>query len=247
MLKARDSQGALAWVNADREGNALMVYKTYPVVTHVVTSNRTITNGASQEVYKFTVTPSSAGTIGLKQFSLDLSWSNEGPLSTALELERAKLYRGTTDITSLVTITDQGGTTIESTSGALETDVGIYVAWNNALEEQISSATTYTVKVTPVGFDSGTTSSDQVSLTFQGDGVASSTVGELMRYVGDADGDNIYGLGPDNIGTTQMEHKFIWSDRSSVGHSSTSDSSTGDWANGFLVDYLPLDSTVMIK
>ena len=241
---ARNSQGTLKNVADDRQGNDLFVYKAYPVVTQVALSSaeRQIVNNAPQTIYKFTVTPSSGGTIGLKQFSLGLTWSDLGTIAGDLELEAVKLYRGTTDITSLVIISDASSNPVSIIDGALENDATIYFALASSTEEQISVATTYTVKATPKNFDSGTTSSDTVVITFNGD---TSAHNGANRYVTNVNEDAHYGLGASAEPASDTRYNFIWSDRSSVGHSSASNSSTADWANGYLIDYLPLDSTVM--
>lgn len=240
---ARNSQGTVSNICDDRQGNTLIVYKTYPVVTQVALSSaeRQVMNNSSQAIYKFTVTPSSAGSVGLKQFSLGLTWTDLGSIVADLELESVKLYRGTTDITSYVTISDEDGSPVSITNGATEDDGTMYFAWATSTEEQISAATTYTVKATPKNFDSGTTSSDAVSIILNEDTSASGA----ERYLVNPQGDMIFGLGSSATDGTATAANFIWSDRSSTSHSNVSGSSSADWANGYLIDNLPLDSTVM--
>jgi len=229
----------------EAEGNKVYVYKSYPVVSHVQlsTADRQIVNDSSQTVYQFTVTPSAGGSVALKQVTLGLSWSDLGPVSTNnLLLKYFKLYRGTTDISSLITVVDSTGANVKGLGGASSSvpSTGVVIAWTT--EEVVSSATTFTVKATPANFDSGTTSSDSVTLALAGDTAAHNGT---SVYVGDQTNNKIWGLGT-AAATTNTEYYFIWSDRSAVGHSSVSGSSTADWANGYLVDYLPLSTTRMV-
>jgi hypothetical protein len=239
-IVSRTSSGTQEYDSDDRQGNEVFVYKTYPVVSHnqLATADRQIVNDASQSVYQFTVTPSAGGSVALKQFALQTTWSDLGPVSANnLVLKYFKLYRGTTDISSLVTIVDQTGANVKGVGGATSsTSTGVYVAWTT--EETVSSATTYTVKATPANFDSGTTSTDSVTLGLIGDAAHSGA----NKYVGDQTDNKIWGLGSAQA-TTNTDYYFIWSDRSAVGHSSVSGSSTADWANGYLVDYLSLPTT----
>lgn len=243
-VKVKNSSGTESTTGDDRQGNAVYVYKTYPTVSHVAltTAEREITNNTSQTIYKFKIAPSSGGTISVKQLSFTLAWTDTTNLA-ALELGTLKFFRGTTDITSLVSITDSGGTSAKSGGTALEetdTTGGLVISWLTTTEEEVSAETTYSIKATPANFDNGTTSSDKVSITMIGD--ASHIDGQ---YIGDNNGDGVWKLLAAATTGSGGTGNFIWSDVSLNGHSATSGSSTADWASGFLVKNLDLDATVM--
>lgn len=240
-----NSAGTLAYTNptaAQGEGNAIIVYKTYPTVSHsqLTDSERTVTNDASQTVYKFTIKPT-GGSLALKQFKLSLAWTDATNLA-ALELESVKLFRGSTDLASIITVTDEDGNTIESTSGALEDDDTMVFAF--ADEDTISAETTYTVKATPKNFDSGTTSHDSVAINMAAD--TSEITAQTTRYAINPVGDGIWLLGTSATQATGgTAANFVWSDINQTPHSALSSSASADWFSGYKVLNLPLDSTVM--
>jgi hypothetical protein len=242
-VKVKNGSGTESTTGDDRQGNAVYVYKAYPVVSAVAltTAEREITNNTSQAIYKFKIAPAS-GTISVKQMSFTLAWTDT-TIPAALELGTLKFFRGTTDITSLVSITNASGVSAKSGGTALaeaDTTAGLVISWLTTTEEEISADTTYSIKATPANFDNGTTSSDKVSITMIGD--ASHIDGQ---YIGDNNGDGVFKLLATATTPTGGAGNFIWSDISLNGHSATSGSSTADWASGFLVKNLDLDATVM--
>lgn len=239
---ARNTSGTISNICDNRQGNELIVYKTYPIVTYQSTTNTTITNNASQEIYKFKVAPSTAGSVGVKQIGLALSWQDLGTISgNNLQLDNWKLYRGATDISSLVSFYTEDGTDVSGNTDATSAaSTNVFISWKTTTEEQVSAENTYTVKATPANFDAGTTSYDQVAITMSADTAAAGS----RLYVGDNDGDFQWGLGS-SATANGTEFNFIWSDRSSTSHSATSGSSSADWASGYLIKNLPLDTTVI--
>ncbi|MFA5318535.1 MAG: hypothetical protein WC323_03635 [Patescibacteria group bacterium] len=242
-IMVRNSAGTQSSVGTDLQANNVIVFKSYPVFTSVPLST-TIRNDVSQNVFAFKVAPSSNGSIMLKQFVLDLTWNNQGAIVNKadgydIELDNIKLYRGSTDISTLVTTVseDNGGLNLEGSSGATTTTGRIIFAW--ATEEQVSSETTYYVKATPRNFEAGTTSSDSVVLTFDADTAYGKVAGQ---YIGDQDGDNEWGLSTTATANQTAEYKLLWSDYSAGDHAYTSGSSSADWANGYQIKNLPLDS-----
>jgi len=250
-LYVRSSAGTPSYVSDDRQGNNVFVYKTYPVVTYGTLSTLTLNNGYANELYKFTVTPSSGGTVGLKQFSLGLSWVDEGNTVNAtnmLQLDNWKLFRGSTDISSLATFYTEDNTDVSGNSNADSTNTTtVYISLAAGTEEQISSATDYTVKATPAYFEKGTTSGDQVAITFNGDTSAHSGANKYVVKGVLAGASNVYSLTSSDTGAGTAASNFIWSDRSAVGHTSASGTSTADWSNGYQIKNLPLTTTVLAK
>ena len=244
----RNSAGTQSYNSTDRQGNDVIIFNSFPVFTSVPLST-TITNDASQNVFAFKVAPSSNGSIMLKQFVLDATWSDLGGIvntttGSDIELEAIKLYRGSTNITDLVTTVseDSDGLNLELASGATTTTSRIIFAWET--EEQVSAETTYYVKAIPRNFEKGTTSSDSVVLTLDADTAYAKTVGQ---YIGDIEGDNEWGLSTSVTANQTAEYKLLWSDNSAGDHDYTSGSSSADWANGYQIKNLPLDSQILSK
>ncbi|MDD5589863.1 MAG: hypothetical protein PHQ47_01680, partial [Candidatus Portnoybacteria bacterium] len=222
-----NSSGTVTYSNTVRDGNAVYVFKTFPTLT-ALTVDGAITNGASEDVFKFKVAPSSAGSVALKQVKLGLNWTDLGPSEGALELDYVKLYRGAVDISSVVNITDEDGNTVEAGSGLDEDDEDVVIQWPT--EEIVSTETTYTLKAIPRLFNQDTTSTDSVVVSINNDTSALGTA--FLRYATFVDG--IWQLSTSAssvIAGTAAE--FIWSDRSLVGHSGVSGSSSSDWYNGY--------------
>jgi len=243
-VRAQSSGGTDTYSSTDRQGNRLIVYKTLPIVTSETVATTAITNGASQEVYKFSVEPT-GGEIGLKQFTLNLTWNDEGAtVANNLELYNVILYEGTTDISADVTTVTDDALSVEADTAGLgaTSSVSSSIVFAFATEKQLTSKTTFTVKAKPRNFEKTATSSDYVILTMAAD----TTDATGSRFVGDADGDNIWGLGTSATGTN-TEYNFLWTDRSRDSHANTSGSSTADFANGYLVKNLPLSSVTMSK
>lgn len=191
VVKAYDSAGALyttvAGYTTDRDGNELYVFKSIPTVNHVDLTNSTLVNGQATDLYKFTVTASSQSSVALKQFKLNVSWTDGGSVDT-LEVESLKLFKNGVDITSSVTMVDPWGASVTSTSGlndadfdsAPTADTAVIVTWNESAGEDVISAgetVTYTVRGTPQGFRTvgADTSGDSVSFYLPTDAATNST------------------------------------------------------------------------
>ncbi len=245
-IAVRNSNGTKSYVSDDRAGNEVYVYKAYPVVTSIALSDteREVDNDVNQAIYKFKIAPSSSSTIAVKQMKFSLSWSDTTNLA-ALELGTFKFFRGNTDITTSVEITAANGTSAKSGGTTLkETDAVVVVGFITS-EEPVSAETTYTIKATPANFDSGTTSSDSVTITMVGDTSAHS--GTKKYAVATITGSKIWKLATAAAGTGATAYNFIWSDKSATPHVAASGTSSADWANGYLVNYFDLDSTKMKK
>jgi hypothetical protein len=247
--------GAKKQVATNVQGNDIFVYKNYPIATKQSLTSSTLTNNALQDIYKFKIEPATTGTIGLKQVRLALTWTDEGPImGDNLELYNWTLLRASTDISDLVAITTDDGLNVKTDTAGVGASSSqsstVYIAWTT--EEQISSATTYTVQAKPRNFDSGTTSSDNVILTMSGDtsahnGVANVYLGEGDGYAAAGGGGSIWGLATSTTGAGHTTYNFIWSDRSTSPHTNTSGGASGDWSNGYQVKNLPLGGQVMTK
>lgn len=230
----------------NQTANAMYVYKSYPVASHIplTSAESQIVNNSSQTIYKFKIEPGGSPT-SVKQMKFDLTWTNLGAISgtsSSLALKNLKFFRGDTDISSLVNITDASGNEAESGNMPISMDdtaAGIVIGFIN--EEQISSPTSYSIKATPINFDSTATSSDQISIKMVGDHSGHNGTKRYVYY------NNVWKLAEQANGSGATDYNFIWSDLSAVAHSASSGMSTNDWFNGYLVNNLDLNATVLTK
>ena len=239
--------------------NSTYVYRTVPTLAKVDLNNSgSIANGQVLDLYKFTVTAPSytvAGTtygdVHVKQFKLNLSWSDAGE-PDELELNTLKLYKDGVDITSSVTIASEDGASAEGstlTSGVTENDSRIVVTWDGTTEDTISagSSTSYTINGIAQEFrlDLGTdVASDSVSLSFNADSADVTFGSATVDFIGYLNVDSptvgsILGLFTAAAADADAEDaQFIWSDDSAVAHSASTTAGTGDWTNGYLLSSL---------
>jgi hypothetical protein len=258
-VKHADSQGVEATDGTDRAGNEIRVYQSIPTVTHVDLTNSTIVNGQAIDMYKFTITAASNGPVSLKQLRFPITWTDVE--TDTLEVESWKLYKNGTDVStssSAVAIEDNAGADIEDATGALEANTDVYVIWDTS-EEVISAGetVTYALRATPQGFDSnGTTGEeDYFTIYLAGDSAHTGGTANLTDVCLDDTGSgNIWQLGDTAaVGTDcsatdtgSTAHNFIWSDANLAGHDGT-ETTAGDWTNGYLVLSLDLDGETWFK
>lgn len=249
-VRYQDSAGSVTNHTTDYDANELYVYKTIPTVSIVDLPNTsTLVNGSAQDLYKFTVTAPSQGSVALKQFILTTTWSDGGTADT-LEVESLKLYEDGVDVTSNVVIQDEDGNSVEGTSGMLEADDSVTVSWSTGLESVIAAGTskTYTLRGVPQGFrlTGADPQGDSVSFYLPGDTAHN---GSKVYVNGTATATTIWGLHTSAAATgSGTLYNFIWSDNSSSTHSASENaSSSGDWANGYKVLNLDLAGETWTK
>ncbi len=258
LVKAYNSSGTLyttaAGYSDDRQGNAMFVYKSIPTVNLVDLTNSTVINGQATDLYKFTVTAGSNGSVALKQFKLNVSWS-DGGTADSMEIESMKLYKNGSNVTA-ITMEDEDGDSVTSTSGLLNKTVSNVV--DNTLvvqftDEDVISAgetVTYVVRGTPQGFrmTGSDTSGDSVSFYLPTDS-AYNEADSVSSYL------NLTSTGIAQLftsattaGQSGTAANFIWSDLSAQSHvGSANSSSTGDWHSGYLVLNLDLSNETWTK
>lgn len=241
--KYSDSNGVETTDATDANGNQLYVYKSIPTVSSVdLTNTTTLVNGQAQDLYKFTVAASPQGNATLKQFILTTTWSDGGTADT-LEVESWKLFEDGVDITDKVTIQDEDGNTVESTSGMLEGDEDLTVSWDTTKESVIAAGTskTYTLRGTPQAFrvTGADTQGDTVSFYLATDATHNST---KVYLNGTATATTLWGLHTAAAATgSGTLYEFIWSDNSAAPHAEAENaSSSSDWANGYKILNLDL-------
>lgn len=233
---------------------ALYAFKSIPTVTKDTTiGSGSVTAGTpTLNLYGWKVSADAKGSVTAKQTKFDIAWSDAGDASN-LYLYAFKLYKDGTDITSLVTITDEDGGDLEGSvahSGATEDSTKIIINW--ATEDTVPAGTTATYKLTATASGFTSTASkvgtDTVSLSMPTDTVNGSTVkyltniaaGEYVQMCTSAEASN-------------ANYNFIWSDNSALDHDSTESedndstaSTSGDWSSGYLVKDLPLSANTFV-
>ena len=232
-----NSQGTIANNGDDRAGNELYVFKSIPVINKGTVTKTTLGAGTNVDLYKWTIGSegTGSGSIAVRQMKFSLTWADTD--QSLMELESMKLYKGSTNITTLVTIRDEDGNDLESTSGATSTSSTVIITF--ATEDVIADGdtVTYTLKATAQGFvaKASTVADDKVTIYMLDDG----TVNGATKYI--ENNSNITQL-VNSSDAGEADANFIWSDNSAVSHSSTSADSSADWSNGYLVQNLPLSS-----
>jgi len=242
--KVADSQGVETLLSAspfsesDVSGNELYVFKTIPTVTKQDPADGDVAQG-TKKVYEWTVGADSAGDLAVKQFKINLTWTDASTTST-LALGSFNLYEDGVEITDKVTITEQDGDNLEA-ANALEADSALWIFWDASEEGTIPAggSKTYTLEGTFSGF---TESGDSVALQMVGDSARQTASHTYLNQT--ASGDEL-GLHDAATGTAGQGEaaSFIWSDKSANPHVDDVDaSSSADWTNGYKVLNLDLGS-----
>ena len=239
--KYQDPQGTVTEIDADDDGNSTYVYRTVPTISQIDLTNNAIANGQVVDMYKFKVTAPAQGDVFVKQFKLDLSWSDVNVQN--LEVESIKLLKDGVDITASVSIVGDDGQTAESTTGVTESDASIVVTWDGTTEDTIGAgaSTTYTIRGTPQDFDSVSGSKDSVALTYTTDAADVTFGSATVDFIGFINVDSpsigtILGLYTAAAANAAAEDaQLIWSDGSAVAHSASTTAGTGDWTNSYLI------------
>lgn len=244
-------------------GNSVFVYKSIPTVAHVDLTNSTLINGQATDLYKFTITASSAGDIAIKQLKFPVTWTDAD--ADTLEMESFKLYRNGTDVSSTdsgLDIQDNSGNDIEGGDATIngltfgETDTTIVVIFDDT-EETISAGetVTYTLRATPYGFDiDGTTGEeDYFTLYLAGDTGGHNGTDVCLADTGSGDIWELDGVDGttgdcDDDDESNTAYNFIWSDISGSNHNGgNAEDGSADWANGYLILSLDLDAETWFK
>jgi hypothetical protein len=238
-----------------KDANSTYVYRTIPTLSKVELTNGTIANGQTLDLYKFTVAAPSYtvngttyGDIHIKQFKVDVSWSDAGTVDQ-LELESIKLFKDGVDITDIVTIQEEDqGYSVESTTGVISSASKIIVVWDGTTEDNIAagSSTTYTIQGVPQGFKMAATdtANDSVALSFSPDTAAYTLGSTSVDYIGFLNTDSTQQIGSAlglftsataDTSAQVTDVDLLWSDDSAISHSASTTAGTGDWTNSYLV------------
>jgi len=193
------------------------------------------------------------GQVDVKQTKLALVWRDISG-STDLYLYAFKLYKGGDDITSLVTITDEDGNNLKTataSSGANKNSANVIIYWATEDTTAKDTSSTYLLRATASGFTSAANVSndDGVSINMPTDTTVN---GATIKYLTNHATLDYIQLGTSAEASTE-DANLIWSDNSDLSHDATASeddngtaSSSGDWANGYLVKDLPLSTNTFV-
>jgi len=227
------------------------VFKSIPTISKVAVSTSTLHSGDTVDLYSWKIAANSVGPVAVKQTKLSLNWTDSSADST-LYLYSMKLYKDGVNITSLVTITDEDGHDLETStaaSGANESSSTIIIAWSGEDTISAGGSSTYRLEATASGFagTASVTGDDAISVNMPTDAtVNGSTIKYLNASASPAT--SVVQLAT-TAGASGEDANFIWSDNSAVSHVDTvsangaTATSSGDWSNGYLVQSLPLSTT----
>jgi hypothetical protein len=242
-VKYANSQGTQTTDTTDKSGNKILVYKSIPVVEFQTLSSGQGINlaaGSTTEIYKFKVT-ATGNDLALKQIRFSTTITDNSGAGT--KLDTFKFFRDGTDITtSAVTIQNTSGDSLESATDLVgEGTTDIIVTFDT--EQAIAAGTSkiFALKATPTAFTTSNGSADSVTTSIPGTTDTAAHNGKHI-YVFNSETGSIHQLATDADGDDATDYDFIWSDKSALSHSYTSTSSSKDWANGYSVLNLPLDS-----
>ena len=262
-VKRVDSQGVADTDATDRAGNELRVYKSVPTVSAVDLTNSTIVNGQARDLYKFTVTASSAGSIALKQLRLPVSLVDTGEVDD-VEVESLKLFKNGSDVStssSSVSIVDDAEVDLEvAANGLLAANTDVYVIWDDEQTIAAGETVTFTLRGTPTNFDSSGDSGDNDTFSVylagdsdhQDDGDHANTGIQGVCLEADVNVifqlDDVVAVGDACAAGTvgAADANFIWSDMSGDAHDGT-ETGSSDWAAGYKILNLDLDSETWSK
>jgi len=244
-FKYANSQGVESIDPTDYAGNSLYVYQSIPVFTVLSLPPGQGVNLASgaTTLYKFKVAADEKGEIALKQMAFSITIT-DGNAADASTLSTFRLTRGiSTPLTGLVTIQNAAGDSLEEATTTIGEGTSVVVVTFDT-EEMIAAGQyyEYSLSATPLSFTSNTNGSDSVSTSLLGDAAAHN--GTDVFVYDPAGTGSIFQLAStvNNSDVSASAYSVIWSDVSSRPHSYTSGASSTDWANGYLVLDLPLDS-----
>ncbi|MEK6706660.1 MAG: hypothetical protein AABZ06_12820, partial [Bdellovibrionota bacterium] len=198
-------------------GNQMALYASKPTVSRVGTGG-TLSNG-NNALYAASIAADSKGAVGLKKMTYSVSPS----MGSTDTIGTFTLYRGITDITSLVSIREATSVGTDLTTGNLASSTAattVVVVFTDEEEIAAGSSQTYTLWANVAGVG---------------------TVGESITTYLKKDSSYVAPAAYD-AGTFSAK-MFVWTDQSLLNHAE----STADWNNGYLVQTLDSPSYTIQK
>jgi len=228
-------------------GNTQIVFKGYPLITSDNAGlSGTFTNLSTTDLYKWKV-KATGGSLAIKQFKFAVSFTDVN--TQDLKVDQFTLFKGALNITGDVTMREESGNSVESTTHSVSESTDgadvLFIAWDDDKEDTIGSGeeVTYTLKGVPAGFNSVSGSKDSVAFTLVADNEESA--GVVRKFIARDATLNTLELGATVGLTTGDLSDLIWSDVSSTAHDpdeTAAGSGSGDWHDGYLVEQLNLSS-----
>ncbi|MFA6398288.1 MAG: hypothetical protein WCW55_01570 [Patescibacteria group bacterium] len=252
---------------SDQTAASMFLYNSVPtIVSSNPSSVGTIVPGGTINLYKFKVTADAAGAVALKSFHYSVFITDASTTTaSAADLTNFTILRDGTDITSSAQITEVSSNgssfiatplTLEATN-YIENNVSawVQVAFGQDPDgtdtEQVISANQTVEYTLRAQCGTGFTTTDAISTNLLQDTTDATA---LAYYLSDAD----TGTGVEQVValqkadgtqfTTATGVHLIWSDRSTVIHvasfddDGTTETSSADWTNGYLVKSYPLSA-----
>ena len=252
-VKVANSQGAETAPVTSKTGNYIYVYKSIPTLTvGTVPSTQNLSTGGSLSLYNFNVAADSKGSVSLKQIKLTATVTDAtaGGTPSLPYIDTLKFFRGSTDITTSVTIQSDAATPLDletTTNTVSGSNMAIVVTFNTEETIPAGSSYSYTLKGNCVSFAYSTSGGDAVSVTMpsDSDSTAGGSTGAAQTHYfvyGATDDTSVMKLATSAAGAGASTANIIWSDNSAQSHDYTHDASSSDWFNGYLVLNLPLDT-----
>lgn len=248
----------------DVSGRTMMFRKSKLTFAELPLSTTAIANGSENEVYKFSAT-ADGGDASIKQLAFTVNQTDNGTDQT-LAAASWKLFKGSTEITSLVDIHELAG----GTANMAEADTTLIITWTS--EELITSGTTvpYTLRATLSGYTVGA-EDDSIRVILNNDSTAPAVGFNKLVDIDQTVSQNTASLGDgtvtagQHLGTSAAtavlgaNANIIWSDYAVVAHASTLAATTGDaggdtvtistssadWTNSYLLKTLPFSGKTM--
>ncbi|MCX6789508.1 MAG: hypothetical protein NTZ42_02760, partial [Candidatus Gribaldobacteria bacterium] len=200
-------------------GNQMALYASKPTVSLSGATTGTLSNG-TMALYAATIAADAQGAVGLKKLTFNVSPSMSAGTDTIGDFT---LYRGTTDITDLVTIYETTSTGTNLKTGDLtsvSTAITVVVTFTDEEEIAAGSSQTYTLKAAVAGV--GTVGESITTYLLKDSSYVAPAVYDAGRFNG---------------------KYFVWTDQSVLNHSE----STADWNNSYLVKTLDSPSYTIQK
>ncbi len=242
--KVADSQGVESLLSSgfsvsNITGNEMYVFKTIPTVSKLATGESSTSPSGTKQVYRWSVAADAAGDVSVKQFRINMTWTDAGSAST-LTLGNFNLYEDGVEITDKVTITEQDGDNLEA-ANAVEADSALWIFWDATEESTIAAggSRTYTLEGTFGGF---TESGDAITLQLVGDSARQTAAHTYLNESAAGDELTLHDSAAAAAAGGEAA-SFIWSDRSANPHKNNINAtSSDDWTNGYKVLNLDLGS-----
>lgn len=247
----------------ETSARSMILRKTKMTLTQSALGTSAIVNSADQKVYEFTVAADSAEDVAIKQLILDVTLNDNVGTNDTLTAGSFKIFRGSTNITSLVDIHNVDGSTIEYINSLAEGTSQAIITW--ASEEIIAKGTsnTYSIWATPTGF-STPADDDYMIVKLKADSTAQTsthvylvdldtTAAQQTASLGLQDASAVTGT-EGGTPTLAANMNIIWSDNSDIPHdydlvdsslAGTDSTSGDDWMNGYLLKNLPFSGSTL--